>query len=335
MKETYLQCGEKYRLHYEERIRPNYIGSPLFFGSALDEAFNRLLLEKKKEHTEEEKSLYLRTPQDIFMENMRNVSINGEMVQIAKSDQVRYFNSDFDASLLSEADVAEIVKFADSLAISVNDLSDIEQFMEEIKNVRKTTKTVDNKENLLYNNISWHSLVQKGLLMIAAYESDLLPQIEEVYEIQKQVSLVDDSDELIGFIDFTASFVDRPRVVYVCDNKSSSRAYSPDSVKESKQLATYVEHEDTNHAAYLVVEKKIRKREPKTRTQIVRDEISEDFVQETFDELSGVFYNIVDKKFDKAYTKEGGDKNCYAFGQRCQFYDYCRNGSLENLVRKK
>ena len=44
--EKYLTCPQQYKLHYIDRIRPDKLGSALLFGSALDEALNRLLATK-------------------------------------------------------------------------------------------------------------------------------------------------------------------------------------------------------------------------------------------------------------------------------------------------
>ena len=64
--EKYEQCGEKWRLHYKEKIRADFAPSPLFYGSALDEAFNRLLLVKKKELTEDESIMMKSTAYEIL-----------------------------------------------------------------------------------------------------------------------------------------------------------------------------------------------------------------------------------------------------------------------------
>jgi len=40
----YLECPKKYDFHYNQRLRPITIGSPLVFGIAIDEALNALLL---------------------------------------------------------------------------------------------------------------------------------------------------------------------------------------------------------------------------------------------------------------------------------------------------
>ena len=45
--EKYKFCPALYKYHYIDRIRPIQVGSPLPFGSALDEAFGRLKLDKK------------------------------------------------------------------------------------------------------------------------------------------------------------------------------------------------------------------------------------------------------------------------------------------------
>ena len=46
---TYMTCPRKWRLHYQDKIRPVGDSSPLIFGRAIDEALNALLLKETKD----------------------------------------------------------------------------------------------------------------------------------------------------------------------------------------------------------------------------------------------------------------------------------------------
>jgi len=288
--QKYLQCGYKWKLHYKDRLRSTKIGSALIFGNAVDNALNRLLLDKKQNPDEDELEFMKETAEDIFKKALRFVNINGQDVDILEVDSVDYYKSDYAAHIVTEEDQAEITE---------------------------------------HGHEHFTSLKRKGLMIIEAYRNEIMPQIEEVFEIQKKVSLPDGDDEFIGYIDVILSFVDEPGKKYVVDNKTSSVKYKEDSVRTSEQLAAYSEYAQIDHCAYIVCEKNIRKRTPQVRINIIKDNISDETIDKVFDTLSETFYNIENNKFEKNWD------SCWDYGKKCDYFDYCRNGIAKNLVDLK
>ena len=313
----------KWKLHYQDKLRSTQIGSALFFGNAIDEALNRLLLEKKKELNDDEKSLMEQTPLEVFKDKMEKVYIIDEFVDIAQSAQAEYYKSDLDLDLLEARDFSNIIGFAETQGITLEAPMYVREFVEEAQIEMK--KGLDESTQRVYNYCCWLSLFRKGIMMIEAYKTQIMPQIEEVYEVQKKVSLPDGDDEFVGIVDLICSFNDEPGVKYVCDNKTSSRAYKEDSVRISEQLAAYSEAENNGRCAYIVVEKKIRKREPRVRCSIIKDTILDTTLDETFDNLTKVFHGVQAKEFDKDLD------NCFSYGRKCQYYDFCRTEDKTNL----
>jgi len=323
--DKWADCPTKWKFHYIDRIRSVYKPSSLFFGSAMDEALGRMKLSKKKPEsfTEEERKLMEFTVEEVFLNTLRRQEHNGEEIDLKFSPLTSYFKSDFDLSLLTDEDFQEVSDFAteNDLEISVDE---IELFMEECFAILKKGQ-LSGVELLTYNLIGWLSLYRKGLILIDGYEKDIMSQIKEVFDIQKKVELPDGcGNTYIGYIDYTAIFLDEPETYYVCDDKTSSRAYPEDSVQTSTQLASYCEFEKTNKAAYSVVEKKIRKRNPRYRTQLIRDEIPEEQFVLTFqrinDTIDGIEDSLRSGEFPKAKYREGGEKNCYFYGRKCEYY---------------
>jgi CRISPR/Cas system-associated exonuclease Cas4 (RecB family) len=320
--ECFEQCSEKYRLRYVEKLYSDKIPSPLFFGSAIDAAVELLLLKKKVNLTDEELDLQLtQNAKSVFDSLMREQ--NGQLLE--RNLLCEYFNSDFDPSLLNADDISYLVK-------SYPYVTDFVEFFESCKAVFRARKELKDSDKLLFNNLCWRSLYRKGELLIDAYERDILPEIHEVFEIQKTVLLTNESgDRLRGKIDFIASFTSDPTTKYIIDNKTSSEPYKADSVANSIQLAIYCEAEGTNKAAYAVMEKKIRVRDPKARTQLIKDNISEEHFQKTFD--------IVEKKLNTiaegVYQKKANPKECFHFGKRCDMYGLCWSDSMDGLKRKE
>jgi hypothetical protein len=114
------------------------------------------------------------------------------------------------------------------------------------------------------------------------------------------------------------------------DNKTSSEAYKSDSVANSVQLAIYCEAENCNRAAYVVMEKKMRIKEPRARTQIVKDTITEEHKQKTFDIVEQKLNNIACENF----SKKDSPKDCAFFGKPCEFFNLCWHGKMDGLKKR-
>ena len=78
--DKFKECPQRYKRHYIDKLRSVFIGSPLFFGSAVDEALNELLKTKMKSNKEE-----IRDPFEVFHENMNEMEYNKEILYLAKS----------------------------------------------------------------------------------------------------------------------------------------------------------------------------------------------------------------------------------------------------------
>jgi hypothetical protein len=318
--ERYKQCSESYRLYSEERLSGIKINSPLFFGSAIDAALELFLLKKKVLLTERELSLQLEeTAFTMFDKTMREQ--NG--IQLETNPLCDYFASDFDPNVFKVEDL--------KLLDNTYNLSDYFQFWEDCNKQIQLKKELHNSDRVIFNHMNWLSLYRKGELLLAAYEAEILPEIEEVFEIQKETQLKNAAgDELNGKIDFTASFKTEPGVKYVSDHKTSSKAYTDDSVVNSPQLNIYCEAEDIPRGAFVVLEKKIRIKEPKVRTAIIKDTIDEGKKEIIFDEIDKVLHNIASREFHKMESP----KKCYFYGKRCEFYELCWQGDSSKVQKR-
>lgn len=319
--ECFEQCSEKYRLRYQERLSSEKIPSPLFFGTAIDAAVELLLLKKKVLLSDKELDLLMtETALSIFDKTMREQ--NGQLLE--RNPLCEYFYSDFDSNLLIKEDY-------DYLSKAYPSIKDWEEFFAYCKKYIKTHGELKPGSKIAFNNLCWLSLYRKGEMMLAAYERDILPEIQEVFDIQKEVELINESgDKLRGKIDFIASFKDDPNARYICDNKTSSEPYKEDSVANSIQLAIYCEAETCDRAAYTVMEKKMRLKEPKARTQIIKDIVSEEHKQKTFDIVEQKLNNIACGEF----VKKDSPKECHFFGKPCEFFNLCWHGRMDGLKKR-
>ena len=318
-KSTYEQCSYKWKLHYVDKIRSVYLDSPLTFGKALDEAFSRLLLEKKVDLTDKEKILLEKTPEEVFDDSFRHLDYNDQWIHLPDYIYARYSKSDYDQSILTKEDIREWE--------SNTDLTNHVKFYTE----QVVLKDREDKDQIAYNYLVWLSLRRKGLMLIEAYKNVIMPQIKQVFTIQEEITLPNSSgDSITGLIDFTCEFVDDPGVVYICDNKTASKAYKYEDLSNSEQLATYCEAKGNYNAAYVVVEKTIYKNHPRIRTQILKGKIEPKIVEKTFDNFENMINNIHEGEFTKNF-----ESKCFFFGKPCFAYNFCRNGSMKGLVQKK
>lgn len=319
--ECYNQCSEKYRLRYNEKLSSEKISSPLFFGTAIDAAVELFLLTKKVNLTEKELDLLLNeNAYSVFDRTMKEQ--NGQLLE--RNPLCEYFYSDFDPNILTPGDFKALTK-------AYPTITDWVDFFAYCKKYIKTHGELKPGSKAAFNNLCWLSLYRKGEMMLKAYERDILPEIEEVFDIQKDVELTNESgDKLRGKIDFIASFKTSPGVRYLVDNKTASEPYKDDSVANSIQLAIYCEAEACDRAAYAVMEKKMRLKEPKARTQLIKDSVSDEQKQKVFDNLENQLNNIACGEFHK----KDSPKDCHFFGKPCEFFNLCWHGKMDGLKRR-
>jgi hypothetical protein len=325
--DEYNLCPRKYQLKRIEKWRSPKLPSPLFFGGALDEAFSFLLLQKKELITEEELTLQLNSSaEEIFTQKMLTVSdVNGAPVELAQSPLADYYTSDFTPELLDTKHLGQL-----QLLEPHYKLVDFIDFHKQCKEQLSAKKKLLTDDQILYNYLSWLTLVEKGKLMISAYKTQVLPQIHKVESIQEEISIKnDDGDEITGLIDFRCSFTDNPSQVYTMDNKTSSKAYPKDCVETSDQLATYCEAKKDPHAGYVVLEKKLYKKSPIIRTNIHKNVIPEEQFVKSFDRFEKTCYDIQAGKFPKNWD------SCFAFGRVCEFYKVCKYNDYSGLILKE
>lgn len=319
--QKYLQCPALYNFHYEKRIRSRILNSSLYFGLACDEAINRLLLDKKQELNQLEQELMIKAPAEVFDEHMNKARILNKTVNPKTYQYMQYSKTDYDPSLLTEENYTEIGQDKDFCD------AHIEWYHAES---RKKKPEITDEDTRIFNLINWHSLYRKGLMIIEAYEDEIMPQIHEVFAVQKEINLPnDDNDEVMGYIDFIASFTDDPDTKYIVDNKSSSKPYKQRDLDESDQLHTYSEAENIPGICYIVYEKNIRKREPKVRITIWKGQINEEQMEKTFANYEQVLYSIKQEEFNPDYNS-----GCFFFGRQCQYYSLCHHGKMSDDLEK-
>lgn len=169
----------------------------------------------------------------------------------------------------------------------------------------------------------------KGHILIEEYAEQVLPRIQEVYEIQKEISLTNEfGDTFTGIIDLIARIDDK---ILIVDNKSSSIKYAQDSVEKSEQLASYYEAMRNDYkldgACYIVVPKKLRAvKLPRVQIEFIFGSISENLVAKTFDDYERVLTGIKTGQFACTRSERDG---CCSKPWPCDFKRYCSSNGQD------
>jgi hypothetical protein len=180
----------------------------------------------------------------------------------------------------------------------------------------------------------WFCLLYKGHALIEEYAAQVLPRIQEVYEIQKEISLTNElGDTFTGIIDLIAKIDDK---IWIIDNKSSSIRYAQDAVSGSEQLASYYEamkdEYDLAGACYIVVPKKLRKvKEPRVQIEFIFGQISENLIAKTFEDYETVLHGVKTGQFRCTRNEAAG---CCSMPWKCPYENYC-NSNGEDMTGLK
>jgi len=236
-----------------------------------------------------------------FIETFEFIEYNGEKLDLKTSEKIKWLKSDLDTDVLIDEDQTLLDKAYKA---------------------------------------EWVCMRRKGLLMIAAYEIQVMPHIKEVVSIQDYVSIPnEEGDEVIGYIDFVAKFFVDESVpgaplhltkyndkIITFDNKTSSMTYKADSVQKSDQLGTYFEWQGnkSDFAGYIVIPKKIRKQKlPLIPIDIIIDEVAPEVREATFQSYSDTINGIKTGEF-QCY----GDK-CRKSMFGCCYATYCASNGKD------
>lgn len=262
-------CPKSYEIKYINKIHPKYRGSALFFGSAIDATLNFVLAEYKKINDNAKLIDAAIKIFDTQWEQQEDRYFG--TIDLPKNEFILYSKYDFDVDMLEKSDWSELYALSDEPIEKFNHIADT------LKHTDFSELSSENR--MFYNFCNWLALKRKARHMIHAYVADLLPNIEEVLEVQMNLDTEDDSgNKLTGVADFVCKL--KPGVygkvtlmeaeTVIPDNKTSSMDYDEDSVETSAQLTKYKVILNEKHGynitkgAYFVIGKKFKKEKTKT-----------------------------------------------------------------------
>jgi len=338
----YETCPRLYFLHYKERLRPVELNSTLLFGIAVDTAAEEYLKTRNRELCRQK-----------FRDMWNEQEQDGKTINIQGSSEIVFGKHDLDIELIPELYHNSIIE--NTVFKTLSDLVQDGQDKERIAAAK------------------WFSLYYKGALMLKGFMNWVDENVAEVLGTQVKIELEDEEGNKVpGLADFVIKIkgYDKPILV---DLKTSARYYDRNSVKESEQLALYyfylkqTSYPDMERAAYLVLNKQIKKNrtktckkcghvthgreqtcaeggkgknrcngdfdvdiQPEAVVQYIHDEIPEGFIQDTINKFNISVEGIKAGRFEPCWSACDN-----MFGRKCPFYNYCHGGSMEGLVKKE
>jgi hypothetical protein len=172
----------------------------------------------------------------------------------------------------------------------------------------------------LFNYINWLSLFRKGLLLLNNFKTWATLNIESVISVQKGIRAENaDGDTLVGYIDFIAKFKDgKTRIIDLKTSSNPKRDYPPESAGSAQQLIIYSEIEGIDEVGYYVLDKVIRKREPRVRDRFITGKITKEDSDIIFDKIETTMERIKNEEFEHNWEA------CFNYG-KCEYYNFCKS----------
>lgn len=226
-----------------------------------------------------------------FRRSFKTYRVNGNTVNLNDSSVIRYNKSDVDLTVFSESE-----------------LKDLENKTDQFK--------------------AWASLERKGEMLIQAYHKDIMPNIKKVVSIQPEKVITNpDGDEIIVKGDLICEWIDGRLIIP--DHKTSSQSATEVAKNEgyNKQIALYYEafKEDypLDASGFIVLEKKIRKNDPRARVEAKILVPTEEIIEKSLDEFDKVLYGIKSAEFPCLSPR------CDVYGSECCYKKYCATGGKD------
>jgi hypothetical protein len=314
--DTYLSCSEKYRLERILKIVPESINTAFMFGKAIDDASEVIFKPFMKGGSPFKRKDML----DRFKERLTTIDYQGEDIHAPTCVKVKYSKADVQSELLEKEDLKVIQDFIDKSDLEVTNIQDFIDYY-------KDSKIKVEDETSIYNFIAWYCLYRKGVMMLDRLKLWADENILEVTSLQRKIEIENDfGDKLIGYLDLEAT-LKRDGILRTLDLKTATNAvkqYPDDKIANSDQLTIYA-NSTQKQVGYVIIDKEIKKKEPRVRIRELYGEITEEQLDTVFEKIDFAMEGIRAEKFEK------NTDACFKFG-KCWAYELCHRGNMKGLI---
>lgn len=302
--QMYLECGRKYDLHYNKKLRSKYTKSPLVFGSAIDQALNELLLTRDVDKAK-----------TLFIAKMTHIVVNGINYNLEETpDIVRWSKNDVEPVLSEDPRLSLIRK--GELAIEAYNA----KIMPRIKKVIAVQKDVliENKEGdqlkgALDLVVEW----EDGRILLLDNKTTSVPYKEDSASQSPQLNLYYWAEkskykfDAIGFIVMSKKILlNECKICKSCGHIGSG--------KRHKFCDNKVEGKRCNGDWEVTYS-------PECEIDVIINNVDEKVLDKTFENLDAVNEGLTNGIF------EPNKKSCFNYG-KCVYYDLCHKNSMGSIV---
>lgn len=233
--QKFVTCPRMFKFHYFDKLRPTIQPSHLIFGSAVDAALNALLTESG-------------SPLEACDEVLKQLVLGN----------VEFNKNDYDGELIDEKTRTVLLEKCRALGYSGDDVDLLVHSL-----FSKSHADLSDKQRGALALACAASLRAKAILFIEAYQTRVVPLLRKTESVQETITWEDShGNSFAGVLDLVGNMVGEGMLVI--DNKTASRPYEPDAVRVSPQLAIYCKVKGIDRAAFIVLDKSIRKNRVKT-----------------------------------------------------------------------
>jgi PD-(D/E)XK nuclease superfamily len=350
---TYIECPQKFKYIYIDKLRPTSKNASLYFGSAIDLAVQEYLHDMKSDWKSK------------FEKHWLTANDQGRFINLYDSLEIDYSYKDFDKDLLTDEDIKIAEASQKELLPSFQgDWLEAKEYVTTRKKQRAHVHFTNN-EHRYFNRLSWLSMKRKGILMTQAFVEQIGPKIKKVLMVQKRVQITSDNgDILTGYVDMVLDIEDHGVVIF--DLKTAAQEYDPLQTLTSQQLGIYASilgaELNTYKVGYIVLLKNIEKDKEKIcsvcghkgegshkkcdaeingkrcngewnlqlklngRVQVLTEELTEENMQAILDTVGGVTHAIKENLFYR------NSNSCLEYGG-CPYAALCWKGKMDGLVK--
>lgn len=314
--DKYRLCPKMYDLHYNERIRPITISSPLFFGSAIDQALNVLLLRKKKELDPDEVELVNKDVYKVFDEAFTYTNYNGELIDLRTYEHVEFSKMDDEPRLLTEEDTPLSENHRIWLSLRRKGHMFLAEYqksiipnIQEVISIQRATNLTNAEGDAYVGVIDFIAVWNDGKTYIFDNKTSARKYLDD--SIKKSTQLMTYSEDtginLAGYIVMVKSLSwDKHNTCRKCGFDSISRHVNcPEKCGQLESIS-----------------------KPRVTIQVLLDEIDESNKDDMFMDIQ----LIADKIKNEEFTPN--TDTCHrVFGKKCVYFEHCRTGNMAGLVK--
>jgi predicted lipoprotein with Yx(FWY)xxD motif len=249
------------------------------------------------------------------------------MVGTGYTDKVKYSKADGQYELLTKEDLTKITKKAEKGF-------DLNEFIPRIEKLSSDKSPITYEDQCLISYIRHLCLLRKGELIIPEMYAWVKDNVIKTIHTQKAISISnEEGDTFRGFLDAVIETKDNGVTLF--DLKTSAdpvRDYPDGCADNSPQLSIYSQEVGVPKVAYLIFDKKIRKKEPRVRVRVVYGEVTDESLDSVFNDIDTNVKLIKENKFLRNH------ESCNKYGG-CPYRGYCYNNKdmtgLVDLTVKK